>query len=322
MLALRGLLPAGLTCLALLLPAQWTGAAEIDPYLPEDTEVISTLNVKQLLASPLIKKVALPNLKDLVNNDQVKPHLEELGFDPLKDLDRITTAGPGGNENDRGLIIIHGQFDLAKFKAKADKEAKDNGDVLKIHKIADGKGGDFVLYEVASPDLPVTMWVALASEKTMLVSPGKDYVVDALKRKEKPVLKSKDFQTLLEKMDPRQSFSIAALGNALAKGDLPDKVKDALKDMEIGGGITVNEDIALELIGNAKTPQAAKELAQNINDGLNQGLGILGLLASQQKELAPVVEIAKTVKSSARDKTVTLKAAIPAELLEKWTRKD
>src|SRR5208283_5050685 len=126
--------------------------------------------------------------------------------DPFKDLDKMVSAGPGGSDNDKGLIIIHGRFNLDKFKTKGEETAKANSDILKIHKINDGKD---ILYEVTIDGLPSSLWVSFASKNTLLVSPGKDYVVDALKRTDKPVaLKNKDFQGMLEKMDPRQSFSL------------------------------------------------------------------------------------------------------------------
>lgn len=324
MLRLRGRLLTTLCCLTLFLSAGSVYSAEIDRYLPEDTEVISALNIRQLLDSPLIRKHGVKLLRDFIdNNQEVKTVLQDLGFDPLKDLDRITTAGPGGKDADKGLLIIHGRFDLAKFHAKANDVVRDNGDVLRIHKLADGTGGQFIVYEVVPAELPNPLFVVLASEKTILVSPGKDYVIDAVKRKDKPVLKSKDFQALLEKMDARQSFSIAALGSALAKAELPDHAKGVLQNLDaIGGGITLSEDINLELVGSARTVQSAKEINQTLNDALNQGLALLSLIATQQKDLAPVVDIVKTIKCTARDKTVIIKATIPAEVIESWTKKD
>ncbi len=293
-------------------------------YLPEDTEAIVTFNVKQLLGSPLFKKYALAQVKEGLNSlDQVKPILDDLGFDLFKDLDRITAASPGGNATDKGLLIIHGRFNLAKFKAKAEESAKDNGDVLKIQKVPDGKGGEFLLYEVSPAELPNPLFVALASDKTLLVSPGKDYIVDAIKRKDKPVLKSKDFQALLERMDNRQTFSLAVLGSVLAKAELPDQVKNILQKLEaIGGGFTIGEDINLELLGSAKTVKGAMSLKETLDTGLNQGLAVLSLLATQNKDLAPAVDIVKTIKCTAREKVVAIKATIPAEVIEKSIKKD
>src|SRR5689334_2673276 len=87
-------------------------AAEIDKLLPADTEVVITVNVKQILGSALLKKAGLDQWKGALKElPQVGDILEELGFDPFTDLDRVTIASPGGSEQDRGLIIARGNFD-------------------------------------------------------------------------------------------------------------------------------------------------------------------------------------------------------------------
>jgi hypothetical protein len=323
MVALRNSFVAvvlGLALTATPLWAQVEGPVRgIDKYLPDDTEVISTVNFKQIFESTIFKKYALEPARDAIKgSNEVQTVLDDLGFDPFKDLDKLIAANPAGGEADKGLLILHGRFNLDKFKAKGEEAAKANGDMLKIHKIA-----DFVVYEVTVEGLPSSLWVALASRDTLLASPGKDYIVDALKRKEKPMLKNKDFQAMLEKMDPRQSFSLAAVGNALSKADLPEPFKGALENLDaLGGGITIGEDVNIELVANAKTAKAAKDINQTVGDSLNQGLAILALLATQQKELAPVVDLIKTIRCTARDKTVTLKGTITSELIEKAVKKE
>jgi len=317
------LLRAGaLGALGLLLAVLTTGpsqAAEIDRYLPDDTEAVVTFNVRQALDSPLIKKNGLEAAKEALKSlDEVNSILIDLGFDPFKDLDRMVIASPGGNDKDKGLIIVHGRFDLDKFKAKGEEAAKDHPDELKIHKIADGQGGQLTVYEVNVAEVPTPLFVSLASKNTVLVSPGKDYVVEALKRKDKPTLKNKDLQGLLEKMDPKQSWSMAVVRSAWDKAELPDAIKSGLDDLEaVGGGITIGDDINLELAGSAKNAQAAKEISRTVNDYLTKGLGILALIAGQEKKFAPAVDIVKTIRCNARDKTVILKAQLSAEVLEK-----
>jgi hypothetical protein len=153
-------------------------AADIDKFVPEDSEVIATFNVRQLLDSAVVKKIGLDRAKDALKNiEEATDVLKALDFDPFKDLDQVITASPGGNAEDKGLIIAHGKFDVAKFKAKAEEVAKTNGDVLKIH-----KSGANQIYEVKiQAEQDVTLFVAIASKDTILASPGKDYVVDALK---------------------------------------------------------------------------------------------------------------------------------------------
>ncbi len=159
-------------------------AAEVDPYVPADTETVVNVNVRQILDSPLIKKHALEAAQEaLRGNDQVQDVLKDLGFDPFKHLDRVVVATPGGTDKDRGLVIVHGRFDLAKFKTKGEQAAKDHSENLKIHKVLAGK---HLVYEVNVPDMDEPLFVALASEDTLFASPGKDYVVDALKKLGKP----------------------------------------------------------------------------------------------------------------------------------------
>jgi hypothetical protein len=95
-------------------------------------------------------------------------------------------------------------------------------------------------------------------------------------------------------------------------------LKDYLDKVEaLSGGITVADDVKLEVLLAVKDNAAAKELSDTISEALNQGLGVLAILAGQKKELAPVVDILKTVRSSAKDRAVIIKGAITSELIEK-----
>ncbi len=316
MLRARNLWLGGLLVVALAAaPAR---AADLDKYLPEDTETIVTLNVRQLVDSKVVKKIGLDQFKEALKGiDEVSDALKDLGFDPFKDLDSICIAGPGGNDQDKGLVIVHGKFDVEKFKAKANDAAKNNADVLKkIH-----KSGTHEIYEVHIPgDQDVTLFVTIADKGTILAAPGKDYVVDALKRveaKKNPGLKNKQIQTMIEKMDTTQTLSLGMVGDALAKAEVPDeKIKAALSKIEtVSGGISVTDELKLEFKIGTKTPADAKEINKTINDGLNQGIGLLALL--NEPKLAPVVDFLKTVKASAKDKDITIKGKIDAEAIEK-----
>src|SRR5260370_12239021 len=161
--------PGWLGCLLLVaFMAPPARAGDIDKYLPEDTETVVTLNVRQLLDSAIVKKYGLEPAKEALKSaDEVADVLKDLGFDPFNDLDQIIIAGPGGNEQDKGLVIGHGKFDLAKFKAKAEEAAKDNADIVKIH-----KSGTNQIYEVKiEADQENTLFVALTSKDTILATP-------------------------------------------------------------------------------------------------------------------------------------------------------
>ena len=197
-------------------------AGEVDKYLPDDTEMVVSFNVRQVLESDFYKKAVGDAGRDALKGlDEVQDALKDLGFDPFNDLDRVIVAGPAGAEQDRGLLIAHGRFDVDKFRAKAEKLAKDDPNMLKIHKIGDGDNGKFLVWEVKANEQAPDVFVALADGTTLLASLGKDYVVDAMRKvssKEAPPLKNKDMQALLERMNLKQSMSIAVVGSALTEG--------------------------------------------------------------------------------------------------------
>jgi hypothetical protein len=299
------------------LPLAAVQAAPPEKLIPADSVLLVTINVKQLLDAPLLRKHAVPAAKDALKGaDTVNQILTDLGFDPFNDLDRITFASPGGTEKDRGLIIVHGKFDVAKFKAHAEKTAGDTPDVLKI-----GKGGGGTIYEFALPKESTPLFVALLNKTTIVASPGKDYVVDAMKKssgKEKDEIKDKNFQAVLERLDMKQSIAFAAVPSAF-KGDLG-PAAEYLKDIDAaGGGLSLTDDLKLEAVVTARTADDAEKLKDMVNQGINAGIGLLGIVGSKQKELDQVIDILKTVKATSKDKTVTLKVRIDGDVLEKLT---
>jgi hypothetical protein len=315
----RTLWLAGLAAALLTLPA--ARAAGPDKLLPADTKFVLTVNVKQILDSPLVKKRGLATAKDALKSaDQVNQILEELGFDPFTDLDRITIAGPGGSEKDRGLVIVRGRFDLDKFKARADKAMQDDPDVIKSRKVAGG-----IVYEVSPPGQESPFFVALLNKTTIVVSPGKDYVVEAMKKdagKSDAPFKDEDFRALLARMDDKQSLAFAGVGSAFKGGDLGPAGEILEKIDAIGGGLTIADELKLEVVVSARTEDDAKKLKDTVNTGINSGIALLGVVASDNKDLDKVMDILKTIKATSKDKTVTLKARIGADVLEELSDKE
>jgi hypothetical protein len=314
-------------CLAAL--AAPAGAAEVDRFLPADSEVVITVNVRQMLESKLAKDQVLEYLRNMLKGEEMAEEvLKDLGFDPFKDLDRVTIAGPVGKEPDRGLLIAHGRFDPAKFKAKAEESAKTNGDALKILKVPDGAGGHFVVYQVGS-ELHWPVFVALAGHDTLLASPGKDYVVDALRRqarKEAVALKDKDFQTMLEKLDDKQSISFAATGAGLSKSILKDTplADSVAKITSLGGGITLTDDVKIEAVVTSKTEDEAKELHDTIDKGLKLALTFLAALTQGNDSnpgLELALEVVKGFRVQVKDRTVLVKGRLSADAISDALKK-
>jgi hypothetical protein len=317
--------------LAGLLPSAGS-AREI--YLPVDSEIVFTINLRQLLDSPLIKDNLLGQAREAVKNSPAADVLKELGLDPFKDLDRITVAGPASKEQDRGLVIIRGKFNTDKLKAKAEELIKAEATaadkpLIKKLKVPDGNGGDAIIYQIRPPEAPMAFFVTIMDGKTILASPGKDYVVDAIRMTaEKPVeLKAKGIQALLDKMDERQSFSIAAisevLGNAL--GDLGGGVGGLDKVTAVSGGLTLTDELKLEVGISTKDTDAAKELHDSLSGQLNFALALAAGIA-QGIEANPGLDVAlellKSVRVTAKDKTVFIKGRVNADTLQDLLKKD
>jgi hypothetical protein len=320
---------AAVLALALVLPA---GArADLDAYLPPDTESYVSVNVRQMLDSPLVKKTAIGPLRDALKGAQeVEDVLKDLGFDPFKHLDRVIVASPKSTDKDRGLIIAHGTFDVKKFQDKAADAAQNNDDVLKIHKVPLGGGATHEVYEVVLPDQDMSLFVAIASAKTIIASPGKDYVVEALKRarlKQPPALKNKAFQALVEKLDAKQTLSLAVNGKALAGVEgvdfLPKRTREALGKIEaIGGGITVSNEIKLELAVSTADTTSAQDVRGAVDKGVKLGLVSLALLGEDNKGLNLLLEVMKTVRVGGRARVVSVTARLTSEVIEDLFKKD
>jgi hypothetical protein len=304
---------------ALSLPA-W--AAEVDKLLPENTEVVAVINLKQLIESPLVQKHALEHLRaGLKSNEEVSKILDSLGFDPFKDLTSITLGGAGIGLDMKGLIIAHGQFDAAKFEGKAEEVAKDKGDLLKVH-----KEGDRKLFEVKPPDQEKPLFVGIVDKTTIVAGPDKEGVLDAFDKAagKKKGSVSKEIQGLIEKADGKQSLWFAMPGTALGKSDLTgdDKAKKIIEKIDsITGGVAVTKDVKFELAINTKSADDAKELAEELKQGLDQAKGFLAILAGQTKEIAPIVDFLGAMKVDTEASKITLKSEVSEELIEKGLKK-
>src|SRR5258707_206026 len=67
-------------------------AADIDPLWPEKSDSVMKLNFRQILESDIIKKFALAQIKQAMEGKDAKKMMEELGIDPLKDVDSLSAG--------------------------------------------------------------------------------------------------------------------------------------------------------------------------------------------------------------------------------------
>jgi len=303
---LRRLLP-GLALFALAVSSR---AAETDKFVPNNADAIVVVNVRQITESALFK-IYESQIKDfLKNNADAKKALEDLGLDPFKDVYTVVIAGPGGKQ-DEGLVIVEGKFSRAKLEAKAEAAAKDPKEGLKIV-----KEGDYKLYEVEGKNRRDPGFGAILSDTIVVFGQKKEAVVEALDKqagKKKSELK-KDLAALLAKVDSKQSIALVALPNGLGNPqaqDFADKIKN------VTGGVTLSDEVKADFVLAGKDEKGAKAVAETLEDGLSQVKGLIGLMAANQKELAPVIDVIGTIKIAADGSNVGLKAQISKDVITK-----
>jgi hypothetical protein len=311
-----------LAALALSICALPARAADVNKFLPDDAEIIMVLNVQQVLSSPLIQKNALPHIKQMVQSDEkVKKFIDGLGFDPLKDLTRVTVCGSAISPDAKNAVIVEGNFDVAKFEAKALELTKEKADTLK----AIVEGGHKLL-EIKNPNEDKPAYAALIDKNTAVISQDKSFVIDSYERASgtKKVTLKKDVQALVEKVNQNQSMWLVAPGSVFAKSPLAEdeKAKKIIEKIDsLNVGFTLTEDFSMTTAIVTKSTEAAKEISEEIKNGLEQMKGLLSLVAGQQKELAPLVDVVGSIKVATENTTITLKSDVSKDTIEKGLKK-
>lgn len=289
-------------------------ANDVVKVVPKDTEFVIGLNLRQIVDSTLGKKysAALALMSRSIPPLQSASRMFlDLSIDPLKDIDRVLIAVSGSNQADKGLYVLSGRFDVAKITAKAEDVAKRNGVSLKTLEMEGNK-----VYEVVFRNAP-SSFVALAGKTTILISPNKDQLVDALSsiKAENPTeLVCKDLKELLPRVDFRQALWFAASGPASRKVVNDDVLKQKMIEIRaLSGGISLADDIKLAVLVATESGDGAKNLVTTINSELNA--------AKTQPATNPrVAEILSTIKITVQDATVSLKAHVTADVIEKATK--
>jgi hypothetical protein len=287
-------------------------AAEAEKYFPAETQVVVTVNVRQILGSALLQSQLDKIRRELTRNMQVRETLDSLGFDPLKDLDGLYLAGVSVRSAEKAVLVLTGRFDVARFQAKAQEVAKAKEGLLRVHT----ERGQ-TIYETNLPGQSKAVFATVLDPTTIVASVDKSYVVDSLDiktGKKRPALRE-EIRQLLSKVPPGQSISVAGLGTALMEGlTEPDRVRHVV------GGISIGDDIRTEFTIRAKDPAAATELARLLREALDQGKNFLTLIAMSQPDLAPLVGMIDTLKVTSQESDVMLRGLVTRNYLEELKR--
>jgi hypothetical protein len=297
-------------------------AADVEKYLPDGTVLVMTVNVKQILDSPLVKSHFLAKLQAaLKEKGPMTETLNALGLDPLKDITRFTAASTGTNTDSKGLMILSGNFDPAKFEAVASKNAEQHAEALKVIHDNGRK-----IFEVQLPQSPKPLLVSILDKSTIVASVDKESLQEAFARTgDKQAKLTKDVEDLLRGVDTNQSLWMAMVGEALSKNQMmtsDEKIKKNLENIEtISAGLTLSNDIKLLVNVFAKNDDGAKDLANWVTELVNSLKGMAAMMASGQKELAPVVDIIDSIKVETDGKKILVKTEVTEDTIKEGLKK-
>lgn len=323
-------------------------------YLLDDTSLVVSVNVKQTVGSPAYKKHYQEQVEQLVKADVAQMVLKDLGFDPLKDVDRITLVMGlscfkdepqmengqvvGFNSEAGPFFIVNGRFDAAKLDAKVKQLVQG----VKVHEVAGGKiyeaGGDVKLFGAA-------MFAAVVDPNTIVIARFKEQVATALEKaadKKQTKLIDKGMVSLLEKLDADQAIAIAATGQMVGhtrasvsniNGQSVAAIEHVTLKQQSGidavlGHLKVGDDVKGEITLTLPSVEKAKEMASTIELSTQQMIGEIKRQIEKPnpvvpaKMLAPSLKFLNAVKVNAKDAQVALTGEATAEaageLLKSW----
>jgi hypothetical protein len=323
------LLLAGLAVVAVALVSRVSAA---DPkYLPSDTEIIFTINFRQIIDSDLAKsqKDLIEQIKKKIQADdkdkkleQVQKYLEQAGFDPLKDFGSVTFAMPPTiQDRDNYFMLIDGNFDANKIEAAAKAIAADTGDKVAVLKFAK----KYVAIEMANPRTEKKSYAIILNSTTLAMCPSEEAMKAAIGRAtgtKKSKLKP-EVLSLLKTTSDTQSFSFIATGSGLVKllseaPNVPEKAIEYVKQIDgISGAITVKKDIKLQVAIATKDANTAKEFAGLLTKVMPLANNFIGNWAAQDEKRQPLADAAKTLKATSMDNNLIIRGELSFDNIQK-----
>jgi hypothetical protein len=303
--------------LALVLALAATApAAPVDPLLPDDTDFVMSIQVKQMIGSALFQKHAAGELKKALDrNGEALKVLGAMGIDPLTSFDRLILAGTT-SQPDKLFGIVRGSFDGAKVMAQAGELAKNPE-----YKVEVVKDGGPAILKIGEGKW--TMYAAPVGSGAMVLAATPEQVRASLARSAdtKPQLKPA-MAALIGQFDEKQSLSMAGL-TAGALGKVPVPIDDAaLKDtlekiQSISGSVNVTADAKLSLTFGLKDAAAAGEFGKLLEDALVFAKGLVPQLAAQNPRMGLAVELVQSLRPETKGAGVNLTGEISGPAFEK-----
>jgi hypothetical protein len=314
--------------LAAALPAT---ALEVEKYLPDDTDFVLSVNVKQILGSPAFAQHYQKQIDKMLKMEPVPMILKDAGFDPLKDADHLwvtkgkscheveTDPNTGAISRTSGggvVIFVRGRFDAAKLEAKAEQLVRGFPRNMKPHKI-----GATPVYEISNGQDSV-FFVALVDKTTAVAAPTRKHLVDILDKvagKTQTRFQHPDIAKALKALDPRLSAEAFGLSDMIVGTMVASKSQNGKTTRQVthttlaDGGLkafhghgTMDKDIQVNVVFTTTDNGRANRLSKEVDDWLKKAIEEMSKQVPGEKDFAALVEALKNVKMTTKDDRVTL----------------
>lgn len=307
---------AGLLLACVTLPAETK--SDLHTLIPGDAKLIAVLRPRQILDAPLGDPDRPVTLKGMLN-DHVKD-IRFLDVISLADINTAVVALPSVGELRKVFLALRGKFDRAAIRKMAAERFKDS--------FKEQGTGARALMEFTIPvdsfrgiSTPAEAFLAIPDETTCLISLGnRDDLVAALAGSSKgtPVV----LRQLLDKNDPDAAISYG-LVNHLA-GPFAE-IKDIRRAFElfqgVHGMVQFKDEPTGQILVLCPTPEAAREIGEMAEKGLNGVTGALALISQANKGLTPVVNVLRTIRVRAQADQVRIRGKLERDTLEDLLRK-
>jgi hypothetical protein len=298
--------------LFLVLSVSPSRAVEPDKFLPPDADSLAFLNLRQATELALFKKYGRPFLNDAIASiPEVQNLAKAAGVEITRDLDSVLLATAGGVDG-KLLVVVRGKFDVPKVEAALADAAKNRPKELTI-----SKEGTATVYESTAAGR--TTYGAFADPRTVLASPDRAYLVDALKRRDTPAAPRKELAAALKPFTGKESLYLVVVVTPEVKKSLEanDQTKELAKVLkEASATVTVADDVRIEAAATTADAMSAKQVAEFVNTIKN----VLPRLAKNagSEQLLPLAEaVRKDTKVTNQGNSASLSLKLSEEVIKK-----
>lgn len=309
---------------AALAVAPGARAAEPDRLLPAEADTIVYVNFRQIVEADVVKKYALEQIKQALAGQEAKKFLEEMGLDPLKDVDKVWAGTSGKNQDDmKALVVVHGTFDPDKLLKAAEAATKKDGELFSMV-----KDGNATMFKY-QPENGNPVYGTVVDATTVVAGTDKKLVATALKQadeKKKAPIKA-ELAELIKGLDEKASMFAVSLVKgkfdalklpAQSPIDLSSVEKSLPKTDTISVVVKVAADINLEVIFGMKDEDAAEDMAAAVSKLITDVGGFVPALIAFEPKAKPLADVIKTVKSDVKKKNVTVTGKVTGDIIGKF----